>query len=563
MLHERDAAIPKSDDSLFGEFEPAARDDWIAAIERSLGGGTLRQLHTTADGMDISPVATVEDLDGIQHLDSQPGQYPYLRGTTTTGYLDQPWLIAGEIDIAAAAAWNRELKAAQKGGQRAVYIGAAPTLETVVDIKLALAEIDLARTPLLLAGDEGALKVANLLHAAGMTSVNGCLGYDPLAGLARRGWMRANAVERMARHARLLQSESPKLGSIAVRTHAYHDVGAGPALELGCGLATGVAYMREMLARGLALDQVARSTHFFVSIGENFFVEIAKLRALRRLWARTIEVFGGGDKAQRLTLHAVTGRRDKSLLDAHTNLLRATIEALAAVIGGVDSLLVAPFDAPRGQADLASRRLALNIQHMLAHEVGLTRLVDPAGGSWHVERLSERIAQDAWREFQSIEAAGGMLAALEAGVIQARLAESAQGRQAELATGRRRLVGVNRYPNLTEELPQALPTELHCDAMPADACITAERLRPIRWARPWEELRLAAEKHRRKHGHRPRICLTGDDGADLGEARRLLAAGGFAVLDEFDDGVMEIAIDAEIDGLALLRGLKARMANLR
>ena len=553
--------MPSQDDApLFAAFDPVERSQWLAAIDASLGGRAWQDLTKTRDGIDMPAVATAEDLSDIPHLGSLPGQAPYLRGVNAAGYLTEPWRIVGEITIADPAEWNRELTAALAAGQSAIFIGATPTLESATDIKTALKDVDLARLPLLIADGERALHLARWLQRARIAVSSGCIGYDPLHGLAWHGAMPQDAFERMARHAARLASLSPGIGSIAINADIYHDAGASAVQELAYVLATALHYLREMLDRDFDINKIAAGMHVFLTMGEDFFTEIARLRALRRLWARVMDVCGAGEAAQKLKLHAATGRRNTSVLDRHVNLLRATSAALAAVFGGVNSLRVLPFDAPSGTTSAFSRRLALNMQHIMAQEVGLTRLVDPAGGSWHIESLTDKLAKAAWKEFQDIEAAGGMLAALQSGQIQKQVMAVARERQGRVARRETLLIGCNAFPNL-DETPQFIDwsNPMGAPDLPDDA-IRIEPLQTMRAAEAWENLRFNVERYRKKHGHLPRIRLDADDKGRLAAARACLEAGGFDCIDDEGGGdALPLTLPSELDCLALNQSLQAQL----
>ena len=232
---------------------------------------------------------------------------------------------------------------------------------------------------------------------------------------------------------------------------------------------------------------MARKLHFQLGIGENFFMEIAKFRAIKSLWAQVLRAFGVSTQDQRLWLHARSGLRNKTRRDRHVNLLRLTSEALAAAMGGVDSIWLPAFDAALETSDAFSRRLSRNLQLILQEEMQLTQLIDPAGGAWHVERLTDQLARRAWARFQEIEAQGGMLAALQSGAIQADIATVAQQRQNDLNNSDKILVGANAYVNDAESLPgtQAPKTAVSGEADADEISITP--LRPLRLAEAFEK----------------------------------------------------------------------------
>jgi len=291
------------------------------------------------------------------------------------------------------------------------------------------------------------------------------------------------AFERLAAHMETVRDRSPHLGSIGVNSSVYHDAGANAAQELALAIATGVAYLRELHSRGFAVETVAPKLRFFLNIGENFFVEIAKFRAIRLLWAQVLRAFGLPDAAENLTVHARSGRRNKARLDAHVNLLRLTTEALAAAFGGVDSILLAPFDQPADAPDDFSRRLSRNLQLILQDELRLVELIDPAGGAWHIEKLTDQLARAAWSRFQAFEADGGLVASLRSGTIQAEISAVAAQRRRDMAVGDAVMVGVNRYIDKNAAIT-AIASDANAQLEAESA--SARPLSPIRLAEPFE-----------------------------------------------------------------------------
>ena len=446
---------------LFAEFEPVTPEQWLEAVRMSLRGRPLDSLvKRSIDGIDMHPRTGAADLDGIAHHRSLPGQYPYVRGTDSAGYRATPWLIAQDIEIADPREFNLALRDALANGQSAIVLGDALQLAEPDDVKRAFADIDLGRYPIFFQSTRSSARAADsydlFLTALGedeMQSLRGCAGCDPLGRLAQSGSIPADAFERLTAHVTNVSEHSPNLGSIAVDTAAYHDAGANTVQELAIALATGVTYLRELSQRGLALDTLACKTQVSMSIGENFFTEIAKFRAIKLLWAQMMRAFGVKGGGQTVSLHARSGRRNKTRRDPHVNLLRLTTEALSAALGGVDALTIAPFDQPLGASDAFSRRLARNLQLILQEELQLTQLIDPAGGTWHIEKLTDQLARSAWSIFQEIEARGGMLACLQAGYLQAEIAAVADRRRRDMAAGETILVGSNKYANPDESVP--------------------------------------------------------------------------------------------------------------
>lgn len=443
-------------DLQFAEFDKPAHADWLAAAQDSLRGKSLESLTSRSiEGIDIPPLLGA--CDGAGSLAALPGQFPFRRGIRAAGYRGKTWLIANDFNISQPAAFNAALQRALAGGQTAIPIDDALKLDAPTDLRVALDQADLSRIPLVVSSHWRAPHIYELLRKSlasrELARLTGFAGYDPLSHLARAGQLRKDAFERLAEYLTTVAEASPRLGSIAISTTVYHDAGAHAVQELAIALACGVETLRALAERGIDLDLAAERMHFRLGIGENFFIEIAKFRAIKLLWAAAAKAIGIGDAGQRIHLHAQSGKRNKTTRDAHVNLLRLTTEALAAVIGGVDCLSIAPFDAPQGQPAAFSLRLSRNIQLILAQEVQLPEVIDPAGGAWHIERLTDGLARRAWAEFQQIEAAGGMLAELQTGRIQARIEAIAKRRKREIATGEAVLVGVNRYVNADEPIP--------------------------------------------------------------------------------------------------------------
>ena len=269
----------------------------------------------------------------------------------------------------------------------------------------------------------------------------------------------------------------------AVRGDLLHEAGGTAIEELGFALAEGVDKLAAALEAGQSVDQAAASIHFVFGVGSNYFLEIAKFRAARLLWAQAVSAFGpSSGKAALASIHAVTALENKSVCDPWTNLLRSTTEAVSAVVGGCDALTVQSFHYPE--------RLAHNVQLVIREEAHLDKVADPAGGSYYIEALTHSLADAAWKLFQKTEAEGGYAAAKAAGSIDAALKASHAAKIKAIGSRRRTLVGVNNYPNVGEQLA------------------AGESLEPAgRLAEPFEKIRLRTERHTVKTGHRPKVLL--------------------------------------------------------
>jgi len=310
-------------------------------------------------------------------------------------------------------------------------------------------------------------------------------------GLSLRPYYRSEDVaglgdQRAAGRWQMAQDERPS--PEAIRADELHEAGAHAVQELGYAIAAGVERL-EALGASRPVAAVAPEVEFVFAVGPSFFVEIAKLRAARLLWAQVVAAFGAtSESAARMRLNVRTPRRNKSLFDRYTNLLRVTTEALSAVLGGCDRLTVEPFGF--------DPHLALNVQRILQDEAHLSAVADPAGGSYFVEALTDALAREGWKLFQQVEAAGGYARAVASGAIAKVLAETRSAREQALSGRRRTLVGVNHYPNLTEKAPEAeLPP------------LPESPFRAVRLAEPFETIRLRTLAHARATGRFPKVLL--------------------------------------------------------
>lgn len=276
----------------------------------------------------------------------------------------------------------------------------------------------------------------------------------------------------------------------AIRADRLHDAGANAVQELAYALAEGVERISKLTGEGKSVDGSAASTDFVFAVGSYYFVEIAKLRAARLLWAQVVSAFNPKEEdACRMRLHARTARINKSVLDANTNLLRATTEALAAVIGGAQSLMVEPFGF--------DAHLALNIQRVIKEEAHLDQVRDAGGGSYYIESLTDALGREAWKLFQRIESEGGYSQALSSGSLAKAVAQSRAAKEKALSSRRRAMIGVNNYPNLTEKLPEAK----------APAADDKASIPQFRLAEPFEKLRERTARYAKAKGAYPKVLL--------------------------------------------------------
>jgi methylmalonyl-CoA mutase len=604
---------------------PVTYEDWRKLVETELKGASFdkRMLTPTYEGITLQPIYRRQDVAALTHVDSFPGFAPFVRGGTVSGNIRQPWEVSQEITCSSPAEFNnaarnslgRGLNALNMVLDRATRQGHDPdwarpeevgfgglSISTVEDLEKALEGVDLEKTSLLVRSGGSAMPLAVLLAALARkrklpaSVFRGCVEMDPLGVLAHEGGLPQSmegAYREMAACARWAGENAPRLQTICVHSRSWHEAGAHAAQELAFTLATGVEYLRQMGQRGLEVNTVAPRMRFAITTGSQFFMEIAKLRALRLLWSRAVSVLGGGEPAQKLFLHVRTSHWNKTIYDAHNNILRATVEALAGVLGGCDSMQVGAFDEVFRAPDEFSQRLARNTQLVLQKECELERVIDPAGGSWYVESLTAELAVRAWGLFQEVEKLGGMEAALRAGYPQQAVSAVAAEKIKAVRQRRSVIVGVNQYANALETPPQfpaANATAFHqrrvreitsyrtalddagnqlvlnrlaemidvpaaelfgaAAAAAAAGATLGEIVRALRIhdhpcapitpvclaraAAPFEELRAAADRYTARHGKRPLVFLCNmgslkDYKARADFSRAFFAAGGYEV----------------------------------
>jgi methylmalonyl-CoA mutase len=480
-----------STDRLFDEFPWPTYDEWRSMVEKQLKGVPFEQklvTHTYED-IDIQPIYRLEDDGHWAHLPSLPGFAPYVRGTAAAGHVRKPWAVSQELPYRTPAEFNRAIRADLERGQTtlnlvfdaATLFGQDPdeakvgdvgrggvSIATIDDMTRALHKIDLEKVPIFVQASSAALPITALLIAAvrrqGLSThkLRGCIGMDSLHTLVREGAFPrslAGAYDRMTHLMVWATKHAPRLRTVNVHGHPYHDGGGSAVQELGFALATGVEYVRELLNRGLVIDDIAPRMCFSFSVGSNFFMEVAKLRAARMLWAKIVAAFGGNNASQRMSMHVRTSSWNKTIYDPYVNMLRTTVEAFAGAVGGGDSMHVGAFDEPLGLPDEFSRRIARNTQLILQHECRLNRVIDPAGGSWYVESLTDSIGRKAWALLQAVEKLGGMGRALQQGFPQADVAAVCAKRMAHIAKRKDVFIGTNVYPNLDEKPREVLQVD--------------------------------------------------------------------------------------------------------
>ncbi len=452
--------------------------DWEKLAKSELKGASLENLiWHTPEGIDIKPFYTLQDLEGIGEISSLPGIFPYLRGPRATMYANKPWTLRQYAGFSTPEESNKFYRENLKAGQRGLSIAfdlpthrgydsdhprvtgdvgkAGVAIDTVEDMKILFEGIPIDQISVSMTMNGAVIPImAAFIVAAEEQGVkqeqlSGTIQNDILKEFMVRNTyiyppepsMRlvADVIEYTTHH-------MPKFNSISISGYHMHEAGATAVQELGFTLADGLEYVRVALARGLKIDDFAPRLSFFFGIGMNFFMEIAKLRAARILWAELMVPFSP-KKAQSsmLRTHCQTSGISLTAQDPFNNIIRTTLEALAAVLGGTQSLHTNSYDEAIALPTPKSARVARNTQLILAHETGIPHVIDPLGGSYYVEALTRSLKEHARHLIEEVESLGGMTKAISEGMPKLRIEESAAKRQASLDLGEETIIGINKY----------------------------------------------------------------------------------------------------------------------
>ncbi len=607
--------------SLDENFPPVSYAEWRALAEADLKGAPFEQklVTHTYEGIDIQPVYTAGDWPAAGDPSGFPGLPPFTRHARPQGNVLSGWDLRQEHAHPDLAENNRAILDDLQGGVTSLLLrldvaargGMDPDdplaaelagrdgmmAYSVADLDAILAGVHLEMISVALeagaAFSPAALQLVALWKKRGvpLTQARGAFNADPLAVFARDGTLPTSPeamLKQMARLAHWTAANLPGVTAVRAGTAPYHHTGATVVQDLAFALATGVEYLRAMTAEGMSPAQAAGQILFSFGVGTHHFLALVKLRAARRLWARVTEACGISNAAMRI--HARTSKRVLTHRDPHVNLLRNTAACFAAGIAGAEAITSVPFDAVINLPDEFSRRIARNTVLILQEEAHLHRVIDPAGGSWYLEWLTDQIAEKSWDLFQQVERQGGMLRVILSGWVSQQIDSAFAPRAKNLARRKEGITGVSEFPDVAEpstarpapdrptlvaaavtRVKRSRPDLVGVPAADLDAALAAaERgattgqlatllglraepvniapLTPHPFAEPFEELRDASDAWLSKNGRRPRVFL-----ANMGSpahytaratyAKNFFEAGGFEVVagDDFEDADAAVA----------------------
>jgi len=466
----------KNENKLFAEFKPSTYEEWYVEAEKLLKGAPFdkKMLTKTPEGITLKPIYNKEDMTFDVSL---PGFDDYVRGTSAAGNKASPWKISQELCAGTPEEFNAKILDALNKGQTSIEIvldeasahavdadksekgkvaHKGLSISCAKDFDAALKGVETDCVEINIRTASAAADIAAALYASQKgKNLKGGIFFDPISELAKTGKLNRSlecAFGEMAALASYNAKNLPEFTAVGVDTMAYSSAGASAVEELGAAFATAVAYIRAMLERSMTIDEAASQIRFRVALGGNFFMEIAKIRAARMIWAKIVEEFGGDENSRKIKLGARTAIFNKTVYDPYVNMLRTATEAFSGVVGGVDTMTVGAFDEIIRNPDEFSERIARNQQIILQEECNLTDVIDPAGGSYYVENLTRELAAKVWQFFAKIEEQGGIVKALESGFVQDSIAQTAAGKKKLYDTRRSSVVGTNNYANLGEKL---------------------------------------------------------------------------------------------------------------
>ncbi|MDT8322477.1 MAG: methylmalonyl-CoA mutase family protein [Bacteroidota bacterium] len=468
----------KGQSFLFEEFEAVTKKRWLDLVKEDLKGADFdrKLVWQSYEGFSVQPMYFREDMEKLAHLGTLPGFTPYLRGSRKAGSGAQTWSISQTHDASEHDTLLEEIRLAVTGGQRRVGLRFHPVLREAQDVQ-SMHNAPAGGVWITSSDAFGALcasmpAVDGIDLYAGLSSpmftaaaadakLKGMHAhYDPVTMLATSSslpWTLETAFRLMADGIRFATDELPDSTVVGISGEPWHNAGGSAVEEIACVLATGVEYLQQLQQRGVEVKRASRFMRFTFPVGSTFFMEIAKLRAIRALWTRIVEEFeAGASAAAPMHMHVCGSRWSKTVYDPYVNMLRSTVQAMAGAIGGAESVDIAPFDDVAGNPGVFSRRIARNVQIILQEEARLSQVSDAAAGSYYVEQLTDSIMRHAWSMFREIETRGGIVSALKDGYIQQRLGDTADRKRENISRRRDVIVGTNKYPNLSEKaLPAA------------------------------------------------------------------------------------------------------------
>ena len=540
-------------EKLFSEFQAPTTQEWLDKIEVDLKGADFqkRLVWRTNEGFNVQPFYRREDLNDLKAIDSLPGEFPFVRGNKKDNNL---WFVRQDIDAEDAKAANEKaLDILNKGvdslgfkipGDSVSKAFVATLLEGILPQYVELNFTTCQRH---------CVELAEILvdyfkqKDYPLAELKGSINFDPISKILKKG-KDTSAVLQQAKPLIAALQELPGYKCINVNSVDLNNAGAYIYQELGYALAWGAEYLNVLTETGIDATDAAKRIKFNMGVSDNYFMEIAKFRAARLLWAQIVKQYEPKcDCACQMHVCAYTSEYNQTLFDSYVNLLRSQTETMSAAIANVDSIVVTPFDKPYEQPTEFAERIARNQQLLLKEEAHFDKLVDVSGGSYTIEHLTDAIAQEGWKLFLAVEEAGGFLTEALKGNIANAVNESNTKRHADAAKRKEFILGTNQFPNFTETSEGKQPCSVACGCAASDSGTDLPALNTARLASEFETLRLATEKAKKQ----PIAFMLTIGNLAMRQARaqfscNFLAAAGYKVMDNLGFKTVEEGVDAAL-----------------
>ena len=540
-------------EKLFTEFQAPTTQEWLDKIQVDLKGADFNKklVWKTNEGFSVMPFYRKEDVEKLNTPNSLPGEFPFVRGNKKD---NNEWYVRQDIKASDAKEANaKALDILNKGVDSLSFCingdnVTAEFIETLLDgICCECAEVNFNTCK------SHTVELAKILVAYfekkgyDKEKVVGSVNFDPIEKIAVKGKDTEALIAEAATLVNILKNY-PKFRCVAVNSVALNNSGAYIAQELGYALAWGNEYMQQLVDAGVEPTLAGLKIKFNMGISENYFMEIAKFRAARMLWAKIVKQYEPKcDCACKMCVNAYTSEYNMTLFDAHVNLLRSQTEAMSAALGGVHSIVVTPFDKAYETPNEFSERIARNQQLLLKEECHFGTVVDPASGSYYIEELTNKLAEEGWKLFLAVEEEGGFLAAAKAGTIQDAINATNEKRHLHAAQRREFILGTNQFPNFTEKAEGKVPAESCCCVCQCGEEGAYKAIKATRLAADFENLRLATEKAEKQ----PVAFMVTIGNLVWRQARaqfscNFLAAAGYKVIDNLGFKTVEEGVDAAL-----------------
>ena len=543
-------------EKLFTEFTAPTRQEWLDKIEVDLKGADFqkRLVWRTNEGFNVQPFYRREDLANLKTPDALPGEFPFVRGNKKDS---NEWYVRQNIKVDDPVEANKKaLDILNKGIDSLGFrikgsdVSAAFIETLLKDIYCEIVDLNFRTCP------RHALELAQIIDAYFIKKgfdkekLSFTVGFDPIESILTKG---KDVTELLAEGPKIVEALKayPKAHVMTVHTETLNNAGAYIVQELGYALAWGNEYLQQLVDAGVDVDLAARQMKFYMGVSENYFMEIAKFRAARLLWAQIVKQYEPKcDCACKMTINATTSTYNQTVFDSYVNLLRSQTEAMSAALGGVHSMVVTPFDAPYETATDFSERIARNQQLLIKEEAHFDRIVDASAGSYYIEHLTDALAQEAWKIFLKIEDEGGFLEACKKGLVQDDINATNEKRHGDAAKRKEFILGTNQFPNFTEksEGKRALSAAACCHGGECEAPF--KKLETTRLAADFEDLRIHTEETKVPVAFMLTIGNLAMRQARAQFSCNFLACAGYKVIDNLGFKTVEEGVDAALEAKA-------------